>query len=106
MSSVVPFSPQNRHVVMTLYRRSLKLAKDWINRRDHYRIKAMEIRAQFDLYKDVGNPKELRALIEKTEDMLAKYKHPDPFISPTRPGGTKFERYVPPSLDKPLPYNY
>jgi hypothetical protein len=59
MSGVVPFSVQNRHVVMTLYRRSLRLARDWINRRDHYRTKAQEIRAQFDLYKNVGNPKEV-----------------------------------------------
>lgn len=91
---------------MTLYRRSLILARDWINKRDHYRQKAMEIRSQFELYKDVGNPKEVEELINKTKFMLDKYKHPDPYIPPTRPGGTKFERYIAPSLEEPLPYRY
>lgn len=60
MSQVTPFSAANRKVVQSLYHRSLKLAFNWINRRDLYRQKAVEIRAQFDLHKDVSDPKELR----------------------------------------------
>lgn len=106
MSQVTPFSAANRKVVQSLYHRSLKLAFNWINRRDLYRQKAVEIRAQFDLHKDVSDPKELRRLIDKTESLLEKYKHPDPFIPPQRAGGTKFERNTPPCLDEPYPARY
>ncbi|KAH3667122.1 hypothetical protein WICMUC_005469 [Wickerhamomyces mucosus] len=61
--SALPFSPENRKIVMLLYRRSLKLAGDWINKRDHLRSKALEIRAQFELHKNIGNPKELNVSI-------------------------------------------
>ncbi|KAF4624093.1 hypothetical protein G7Y89_g14081 [Cudoniella acicularis] len=59
-------------LLRSLYRRSLKLALDW------------------------------SALFKETEDLLEKWKHPDPYHAPTAPGGSKFERNLPaPILDPP-----
>ena len=36
------------------------------------------------------------ALIEKGEQKLWENRHPDPWIMPTSPGGSKWQRNVPP----------
>lgn len=36
-----------------------------------------------------------QALIEETEGILQKWKHPDPYRPPTAPGGSKYERNLP-----------
>ncbi|RFU23602.1 NADH dehydrogenase/NADH ubiquinone reductase (H(+)-translocating), partial [Scytalidium lignicola] len=42
------------------------------------------------------------ALFQETEELLEKWKHPDPYHAPTAPGGSKFERNLPaPILDPP-----
>ncbi|TGO20502.1 hypothetical protein BPAE_0290g00090 [Botrytis paeoniae] len=42
------------------------------------------------------------ALFKETEDLLEKWKHPDPYHPPTAPGGSKYERNLPsPVLDPP-----
>ncbi|TGO75334.1 hypothetical protein BELL_0220g00180 [Botrytis elliptica] len=42
------------------------------------------------------------ALFKETEDLLEKWKHPDPYRPPTAPGGSKYERNLPsPILDPP-----
>ncbi|KAI9643467.1 hypothetical protein NHQ30_008086 [Ciborinia camelliae] len=46
-----------------------------------------------------------QALFKETEDLLEKWKHPDPYRPPTAPGGSKYERNLPaPILDRKL-YN-
>ncbi|KAI4165051.1 MAG: hypothetical protein LQ342_001328 [Letrouitia transgressa] len=68
----------NRQAVVSLYRRCLKLSLDWAVHRN--------------------------ALFQETEELLEKWKHPDPYIPPTAPGGSKFERNMPaPILDRKLP---
>ena len=34
-------------------------------------------------------------LIAQTEEILERWKHPDPYRPPTAPGGSKFERNLP-----------
>ena len=34
-------------------------------------------------------------IIEETESLLEKWKHPDPYRAPTAPGGSKWERNLP-----------
>lgn len=42
-----------------------------------------------------------QALIEETEGILEKWKHPDPYRPPTAPGGSKYERNLaPPNTDR------
>lgn len=87
-------SESNRRIVSSLYRQSLRLSKSWINRRDLYRTKALEIRAQFEANKGVKDPRQIHHLLVNTKALLEKYAHPDPIIPPQRPGGTKFDRNV------------
>jgi hypothetical protein len=40
-------------------------------------------------------------IIEETENLLEKWKHPDPYRAPTAPGGSKWERNLPvPSTER------
>jgi hypothetical protein len=42
-----------------------------------------------------------KALIEETEAILEKWKHPDPYRPPTAPGGSKYERNLaPPTTER------
>lgn len=96
----VPFAQHNKRAVTSLYRQSLRLAKSWINRRDLFRAKAVEIRQQFDENRDITDFRKSEALIQSTRDLLKRYAHPDPIIPSQRPGGTRFERNVPPPEGK------
>lgn len=43
----------------------------------------------------------VQVLLEQTEELLQKWKHPDPYKPPTAPGGSKYERNLPcPNLDR------
>jgi hypothetical protein len=45
-------------------------------------------------------------IIEETENLLEKWKHPDPYRAPTAPGGSKWERNLPvPSTERKFPDN-
>ncbi|KAK9240784.1 hypothetical protein V1525DRAFT_393902 [Lipomyces kononenkoae] len=103
MSSVTPYSPQH---VASIYRRLLRLSLNWTVRRDIWRKQALEIRAKFDANKNITDAREIRDLIIEGERQLAINRHPDPYIPPSRPGGSKFERNVPPRLDKPIDGDY
>lgn len=96
----IAFSEYNRKVVSSLYRQSLRLSKNWINRRDVWRTKALEIRQQFDQNKNIEDYRHAQALIEDTKQLLIKYQHPEPIIPSKRPGGTKYERNIPPPQGK------
>jgi hypothetical protein len=46
-----------------------------------------------------------QVLLQRTEEELEKWKHPDPYIPPTAPGGSKYERNIPaPILERMLPW--
>ncbi|KAI6943289.1 hypothetical protein D0869_12479, partial [Hortaea werneckii] len=85
-----------------LYRRSLKLALDWAVHRYLWRGQAVYIRSLFEANKHITQPRQQRALIDQTEEILNKWKHPDPYKPPTAPGGSKHERNLPvPSTEPP-----
>lgn len=86
---VSPFTAANRSRVASLYKRALKLSKDWTVQRDLWRIEAMAIRRRFDENKHVQNPRLLDDLFRKANAELLDHKHPDPYIVPTAPGGSK-----------------
>lgn len=60
MSAVSPFSSAHRLYVKSLYRRTLKNELDWIVRRDIWRAKALQVRAEFEANRFVPSypPKE------------------------------------------------
>ena len=77
---VVPFSQANRARVSSLYRRSLKLARDWLVQRDSWRRESMNIRQRFESNRQVQNPRLLNDIFDRTEKELLNYRHPDPYI--------------------------
>ncbi|KAL0073020.1 hypothetical protein F4703DRAFT_1904551 [Phycomyces blakesleeanus] len=97
------FKNAHRLHVQSLYKRSLKLSLDWYIQRDLWRQKALDIRAQFERNKHITSPKELQAIIAKTEQELKDWAHPDPYKLPMGPEGTKWERNLPPLMDFPTP---
>ncbi|KAF8806324.1 LNS2-domain-containing protein [Phlegmacium glaucopus] len=89
------FSSAHRLYVKSLYKRYLTNALDWTIRRDIWRGQAMQIRAEFEKNRNVHDPRALASILQKAEADLANMKHPDPYIPPTAPGGTKWERNIP-----------
>ncbi|KAJ1566037.1 Kinesin-like protein kif3b [Nowakowskiella sp. JEL0078] len=85
----------HRKYVRQLYRRSLKLASDWFVRRTEFREKALIIRKMFDQNKNVTSPQQVQRLLLITEHNITANYHPSPYISPTAPGGSKWERNTP-----------
>ena len=100
MPAPVPFSAQNAKHVAALYRQSLRTARNWINQMPYYREKAAEIRLRFEQNKNISDPKELQRVLVKTEELLAKFQHPDPIIPPKRPGGIMYDRNAPPRYEE------
>ncbi|KAE9988197.1 hypothetical protein EG328_000153 [Venturia inaequalis] len=101
-----PTTPTSKILTLhsSLYRRALKLTLDWSVHRHIWRGQAMYIRSLFEAQKNVREPRQQKALIEETEALLEKWKHPDPYRPPTAPGGSKYERNLPaPILDPPPP---
>ncbi|DAA73827.1 TPA_exp: Uncharacterized protein A8136_4030 [Trichophyton benhamiae CBS 112371] len=93
-----------RHPALVLYKRALKLSLDWAVHRNLWRGQAVYIRSLFEANKHVRNPHDQRVLLQETEKLLEKWKHPDPYRAPTAPGGSKWERNLPvPVLNEPQP---
>ncbi|KAI2634533.1 hypothetical protein GGS21DRAFT_107214 [Xylaria nigripes] len=89
--------------VLSLYRRSLKLALDWAVHRHLWRGQALYIRSLFEANRKINDLKKIRALLRETENLLDTWKHPDPYCPPTAPGGSKFERNLPVHNTNPPP---
>ncbi|EJT48990.1 hypothetical protein A1Q2_07939 [Trichosporon asahii var. asahii CBS 8904] len=92
------FSHAHKAYVKSLYRRYLANELDWYIRRDAWRQRAMEIRAEFERNRNVSDPRALAIILEKAEENLRKNQHPDPYHPPMFPDGTKWERNIPPRM--------
>ncbi|KAI5858101.1 NADH dehydrogenase 1 beta subcomplex subunit 9 [Tricharina praecox] len=92
-----------RSAVMSLYRRALNTSLHWTVRRDLWRVQALNIRDMFEANRDVTDPRQLSKLLQETEKTLQKWKHPDPYVAPTAPGGSKYERNMPAPFFTPPP---
>ncbi|GES91333.1 NDUFB9, NADH-ubiquinone oxidoreductase [Rhizophagus clarus] len=84
--------------ISSLYRRALKTSLNWYVDRISWRHAALEIRARFEANRNVTSTQELRKIILAAEKELEENSHPDPYKYPTAPGGTKWERNIPPPL--------
>jgi NADH dehydrogenase (ubiquinone) 1 beta subcomplex subunit 9 len=85
--------------VTRLYRTSLRLAFSWCIDREVFLNKAEEIRREFDAVKGRASDGNVLAAIQHCQDELLKYAHPDPYVIPWAPGGSKFMRNPPPPPD-------
>ncbi|KAF8524655.1 NDUFB9, NADH-ubiquinone oxidoreductase [Hysterangium stoloniferum] len=96
MSTPSPFTAAHRLYVKSLYKRYLNNSLDWTIRRDLWRPRALQIRAHFERNRDVHDPRALAKILEEAEAYLSATAHPDPYRAPAFPGGTKWERNIPP----------
>lgn len=101
--AILPFTEANSKRVASLFRQALRTAFDSSLKFDAYRRETIKIRAQFEANKHISDPNELEEVIAKTHSKLAEWKHPDPYIPPCRPGGTKFERNIPLAKEPVVP---
>lgn len=98
--------------VTRLYRHSLKHLLSWCIDRSLWRQEALKLRDRFDAAKSVNMPRASQ-LLEEGEQEFRINRHPEPYtcniitkellviyillsIVPTSPGGSKWERNIPP----------
>jgi len=81
--------------VVRLYRQMVKSARDWVVDIEYWRQNALEIRYRFDQNAKITDKKTIERLITEGETLLAKYRHPNPYITPSGVDGTSWERDVP-----------
>ncbi|RPB21498.1 NADH dehydrogenase 1 beta subcomplex subunit 9 [Terfezia boudieri ATCC MYA-4762] len=94
----------SKQVALNLYRQSLKLSLSWCVRRDDWRKQAVQLRHLFELNRHVTDPRIVRGLLADTAAQLEKWKHPDIYVPPTAPGGSKYERNIPPPYTEAPPH--
>jgi len=92
-----PVTTAYKSYLQSLYRATLKSASDWY-RHDEWRRAALVIRYQFDLHKTTESPAAMAEHLRSLEALEYQWRHPDPYHHPTAPGGTKWERHIPPRL--------
>lgn len=73
------FSVAHKHYVQSLYRRTLRDSLNWCIRRDIWRDRAIEIRAEFERNRNIRNPRELAKVLDEAETRLKERAHPDPY---------------------------
>jgi NADH dehydrogenase (ubiquinone) 1 beta subcomplex subunit 9 len=74
-----PFSAAHKSYVQSLYRRYLRNSLNWCIRRDIWRDRAIEIRAEFERQRNIRNPRELARVLAQAEAHLKANAHPDPY---------------------------
>ncbi|KAB2042938.1 hypothetical protein ES319_D02G252600v1 [Gossypium barbadense] len=84
--------------VRILYRRALKDTLNWAVHRHLFYQDASDLREKFEANKPVEDLDTIDKMIDAGEATYNKWRHPDPYIVPWAPGGSKFTRNpVPPS---------
>ena len=82
--------------VTRLYRVCSRHLLSWTRDRKAWREQAVILRDKFDENKDLKDQFKIESILQKAEAEFKKYQHPQPYIHPKAPGGTKYERNVPP----------
>ncbi|RDX67619.1 NADH dehydrogenase [ubiquinone] 1 beta subcomplex subunit 9 [Mucuna pruriens] len=91
--------------VRILYRRALKDTLNWAVHRHLFYDDASILRDRFEENRHVEDVDTIDRLIENAEASYNKWRHPDPYIVPWAPGGSKFTRNPTPpqgSSDDPV----
>ncbi|OAY65127.1 NADH dehydrogenase [ubiquinone] 1 beta subcomplex subunit 9 [Ananas comosus] len=92
--------------VMLLYRRALKDTLNWAVHRHIFYQDASDLREKFEAYRHVEDLDTIDRLISEGEATYEKWRHPDPYIVPWAPGGSKFTRNPPPPEGIEIVYDY
>lgn len=86
----------HKQCVLRLYRKCLLHMLSWDIDRDLWRKDAVRLRYAFDINKNITDPRKAKAVLKKAEETFFKWQHPAPYIAPRSPGGTEWERNLPP----------
>lgn len=92
--------------VRLLYRRSLRDTLNWAVHRHLFYSDADELRKKFDASSSVDDLDTIDRMIADGEAEYNKWRHPDPYLVPWAPGGTKFCRNPEPPKGIEIIYNY
>ncbi|KAK3134559.1 hypothetical protein QOZ80_6AG0550720 [Eleusine coracana subsp. coracana] len=92
--------------VRLLYRRALKDTLNWAVHRHLFYQDASDLRDKFEANRSVEDPDVIDRLIVDAEARYSNFQHPDPYIVPWAPGGSKFTRNPPPPQGIEIVYNY
>eukprot|EP00111_Clytia_hemisphaerica_P021109 TCONS_00062182-protein len=82
--------------VTRLYRKSLKHLLSWTMNREAWREQAVLLREKFDENKSLTDKFQIEKVVKDAEAQFELWRHPAPYIHPKAPGGSKYERNVPP----------
>lgn len=92
--------------VRILYRRALKDTLNWAVHRHIFYEDASILREKFDANKHLEDPDTIDHVIAEAEAHYEKFRHPDPYIVPWAPGGSKFTRNPAPPSGIEIVYDY
>ncbi|KAI3728877.1 hypothetical protein L6452_17522 [Arctium lappa] len=92
--------------VRILYRRALKDTLTWAVHRHLFYPDADALRERFDANKNVEDIDTIDRMIADGEGQYNKWRHPDPYIVPWAPGGSKFTRNPTPPSGIEIVYDY
>ncbi|XP_010929913.1 NADH dehydrogenase [ubiquinone] 1 beta subcomplex subunit 9 [Elaeis guineensis] len=92
--------------VRILYRRALRDTLNWAVHRHLFYQDASDLREKFEANKHVEDLNTIDRLIDEGEATYEKWQHPDPYIVPWAPGGSKFTRNPPPPSGIEIVYDY
>ncbi|KAL0384026.1 UNVERIFIED_CONTAM: NADH dehydrogenase [ubiquinone] 1 beta subcomplex subunit [Sesamum radiatum] len=92
--------------VRILYRRALKDTLNWAVHRHLFYPDADALREKFEANRNVEDIELIDRMIAAGEATYNKWRHPDPYIVPWAPGGTKFCRNPTPPPGIEIIYDY
>ncbi|KAL6211487.1 hypothetical protein ACLB2K_016712 [Fragaria x ananassa] len=92
--------------VRILYRRALKDTLNWAVHRHLFYQDADALRERFETNKHVEDLDTIDRLITNAEATYNKWRHPDPYVVPWAPGGSKFHRNPTPPSGIEIVYDY
>ncbi|XP_077982700.1 NADH dehydrogenase [ubiquinone] 1 beta subcomplex subunit 9-like [Glandiceps talaboti] len=82
--------------VLRLYKKSLRHLESFCPSRHRFRYQATLLRARFDEKKDEKDMVKAARILKDGQEEFWRNQHPQPYIFIDSPGGTRFERDLPP----------
>ncbi|EFA75898.1 hypothetical protein PPL_10470 [Heterostelium album PN500] len=82
--------------VIRLYRKGLKSIRDYSEDYDWFLTNALQLRNTLKARKNETNPFLIQQHMKDFEKFVNYWEHPDPYIPCDAPGGSKWQRNIPP----------
>ncbi|GAM27398.1 hypothetical protein SAMD00019534_105730 [Acytostelium subglobosum LB1] len=82
--------------VFRMYRKCLKSIRDYSEDYDYFLANASDLRSVLKSRKDETNPFLVKKYMKEFESFSNYWDHPDPYIPCDAPGGSKWQRNIPP----------